>query len=216
MKISFLKKKKLDNKISPSSLQEENKKFQLFAIVGKSGSGKDSILNAALAAAPSVFHRVEKFTTRPKREGEEDGVEYHFLTDEEYTNKFINGELLDTSFFRGWFYGTENSLSEKQINIGVFDPIQLAYISNNPLINLRIFEVSANDKTRLERSLKRENRPDVEEILRRFDADDKDFEDIQNYPCQYYTVLYNDRKESFDKNVKIIVDDANHLYLIGE
>ena len=55
---------------------------RLFCVMGKSASGKDSLFKR-LAADPQLgLHTVVPYTTRPIRQGETDGVEYHF-TDED-------------------------------------------------------------------------------------------------------------------------------------
>ena len=56
------------------------KKFKVLAIMGKAGSGKDTIAKELLNLRPEKFNRVVSATTRPPREGEVNGVDYHFLT----------------------------------------------------------------------------------------------------------------------------------------
>lgn len=64
-----------------------NKVYTIIAIMGKAGSGKDTFLRALLQepefkdAAPIV-----SCTTRPMRENEQNGIDYHFLTNEQFTN----------------------------------------------------------------------------------------------------------------------------------
>ena len=59
---------------------------KIFYIMGKSSTGKDTIYNKLLSKYPDELKRVVMYTTRPKREGEEDGVTYNFVTEDEYKN----------------------------------------------------------------------------------------------------------------------------------
>ena len=62
-----------------------------------------------------------------------------------------------------------------KINIGCFDPMRLDILSDDRGIDLKIVYITATDKERLIRQLTRENSPDVDEILRRYFADNDDF-----------------------------------------
>ena len=154
-----------------------NKKYQVIALMGKAGAGKDAIQNATCKAHPNVFHKIVSCTTRPPREGEQDGIAYNFITLEEFTRKVLNGEMLEATEFRGWFYGTLiNGLVRDKINIGVFNPAGVEALANDPRLDVSIVYVNASDKTRLLRTLNREDNPDCREICRRFLYDEKDFD----------------------------------------
>ena len=45
-------------------------------------------------------------TTRPPRDYEVDGVDYHFLTPDQFAEKVLDGSMLEAASFNGWFYGT--------------------------------------------------------------------------------------------------------------
>ena len=62
--------------------------------MGKAGSGKDTILREVVKQNPDI-HEVVSCTTRPPREGEVDGVNYHFLTGEEFGAKVLKNEMLE-------------------------------------------------------------------------------------------------------------------------
>ena len=160
-----------------------SEKYTIIALMGKAGSGKDTIMRALLkqpafkGAVPII-----SCTTRPQREKEQNGVDYHFLTNEEFTNKILSGDMLEATVFNDWCYGTSlENLSKDKVNIGVFNPEGVGLLRENSNINLKLIYIEANDKDRLLRQLNREKNPDVHEIIRRYSADEMDFteEEIQ-------------------------------------
>lgn len=158
---------------------------KLLVIMGKSGAGKDTVLrNLLKSSIGDSFHRIIITTTRPKRDGEVDHVDYHYLSFEEYTKKLLNGELLASTFFKEerWGYGIEKSeLISNKINICVWNPIGIDSILSEEDLDTRIVFLGCNDKERLLRQLYREKNPNVQEIIRRFSADEKDFRDFKYF-----------------------------------
>lgn len=159
--------------------------IKIIALFGPSSSGKDTL--AKTLSARSDVNEIISCTTRPKREYEKEGIDYYFLTDEEFGKKVLNGTMLEATSFRNWFYGTPlESLKENKINIGVFNKQGIeCLLSDNRLEVIPIY-IACEDKKRLMRSLEREMNPDCEEICRRFLADKQDFEEIDfNYITFY-------------------------------
>ena len=145
--------------------------IKLIAIMGQAGSGKDSIYRRILHQYH--YHPVIGYTTRPIREGEVDGRDYHFVSVEEFDEL----DLITYKSFNNWYYGiSKESLSETEINIGVFNPSQVIDLLERKDIDMEIYEITASDKARLIRQLTREENPDVKEIIRRFGTDAHDFE----------------------------------------
>lgn len=154
-------------------------KYQVVALIGKAGAGKDSIQKATCELHPLMFHPIVSCTTRPAREGEIEGVNYHFISLNEFTRKVLNGDMLEATEFRDWFYGTTlDSLSKDKINIGVFNPAGVEALLQDSRLDVIIFEVNAPDKQRLMRYLNREELPDCAEMCRRYFTDEKDFSDL--------------------------------------
>lgn len=151
-------------------------KYQVVALIGKAGAGKDSIQKATCELHPLMFHPIVSCTTRPPREGEAEGVDYYFISLNEFTRKVLNGDMLEATEFRDWFYGTTlDSLSKDKINIGVFNPTGVEALLEDPRLDVIVFEVVAPDKQRLMRYLDREENPDCAEMCRRYFTDEKDF-----------------------------------------
>jgi len=88
----------------------------LVIISGPSGSGKGTVvrqLDAALGYALSI-----SVTTRAPRDGEQDGRDYFFTTEEEFTKMRSNNELLEHAVYVNNFYGTPRRYVEDQIARG--------------------------------------------------------------------------------------------------
>ena len=73
-------------------------------ISGPSGSGKGTVVEL-LKKNPKIFLSVSA-TTRTPREGEEDGKQYHFLSQDEFLKRLENGGMLEHNFYCGNYYGT--------------------------------------------------------------------------------------------------------------
>lgn len=156
-----------------------NTQYQVLALIGKAGAGKDAIQKATCALHPLMFNPIVSCTTRPMREGEVDGVNYHFISVIDFTRKVLNGDMLEATEFRDWFYGTTlESLAKDKINIGVFNPAGVEALLEDSRLNVLVCEVEALDKERLMRYLIREENPDCAELCRRYFADEKDFAEL--------------------------------------
>lgn len=154
-------------------------KYKVIALYGKSAAGKDTVLKATVKSNPHL-NPIISCTTRPPRQGEVDGVDYHFLTDDEVMKLVVCHQMLEITQFRGWYYGTPlSSLDITKFNIGVFNPEGIIKLQQRNDIDLIKIEVYAPDKIRLIRSLNRETNPDCEEICRRFMTDKTDWEKHQ-------------------------------------
>lgn len=181
--------------------------YKIIAICGKAGSGKDTILQRVVAACPQL-HEIVSCTTRPMREGEANGINYFYLTGEQFGEKVLRGEMLEATCFNDWFYGTSyDSLRSDCVNIAVLNPEGIDSIATHKNIEMVVFYVEAKDKTRLLRQLNRETDPDVYEIIRRFRADELDFEDLDFH----HNVLTNETKEDLDYNVQVVEAAAKRL-----
>ena len=78
---------------------------KLFVISGSSGVGKGTVIKKFLEKNPN-FKLSVSCTTRQKRPGEEHGINYYYLTREEFMNAVDNGEFLEWTEFSGNCYGT--------------------------------------------------------------------------------------------------------------
>lgn len=89
--------------------------FQVVVLSGPSGSGKTTIVHRLLQESPVPLAMSVSATTRPKRPGEVDGVDYYFLSPEEFERRRAAGEFLECAEVHksGYWYGTLRSELER-------------------------------------------------------------------------------------------------------
>jgi guanylate kinase len=80
----------------------------VFVVTGPSGAGKGTLIRALTERLPELEVAISA-TTRPMRAGEEDGREYHFLSEEEFVRRIDSGDLLEHVRFVSARYGTLRS-----------------------------------------------------------------------------------------------------------
>lgn len=78
---------------------------RLFVISGPSGAGKSTVIRSLLAREPELVLSVSD-TTRPARPGERRGIEYNFVSREDFFGKRDRGEYLESAEVYGHLYGT--------------------------------------------------------------------------------------------------------------
>lgn len=143
----------------------------ILAICGKSATGKSTLasyLQQWMVAYGKPAMSIISATTRPPRDNEKNGVDYFFMTKEQFEKKIGHHDFLEYAEFRGWYYGTPlSSLSHDRVNILVVNPQgleSLLYFQDEydiiPVYLEESFEV------RLERSYARENKMKFEYIRR--------------------------------------------------
>lgn len=159
---------------------------KIFLLMGKSTSGKDTIYKKLIADEELSIKKVVPYTTRPMRDGETDGMQYFFKTEEEYRALRSDGKIIEErtyyTNYGEWRYFTVDDgqidLSEgNYLLIGTLESYCSIrdYFGKEKVVPLLI-DVSA--KIRLERAMHREEKqehPKYDEMCRRFLADEEDF-----------------------------------------
>lgn len=160
----------------------------LFYLIGKSASGKDTIYEELLKNSSLGLVSLVPYTTRPIREGEMEGNEYHFTDRDGFqklqrSGKVIEARTYDT-IFGPWTYFTvdDGTLADEEagsdvLGIGTLESYRQIrdHYGKERVIPLYI---EVDDGIRLQRALRRERKPGnhrYEEMCRRFLADQKDF-----------------------------------------
>lgn len=159
---------------------------KIFCIIGKSATGKDTIYERLLQDEDLQLKRIIPYTTRPIRDHEEDGREYHFVTEEDVVELKNKGLIVEMREYRTvygpWKYFTVNDGNiqldkENYSLIGTVEGYVMIrdYFGGDKVVPVY---VEVEDGDRLLRAIAREKKQDVpkyEEMCRRFLADAKDF-----------------------------------------
>ena len=154
--------------------------------MGKSASGKDTIYARILEDERLGLKPYVGYTTRPKRAGETEGVEYHFTTEDELKQFEASGKLIEKRVYHtvygDWYYYSvdddNTDLSKNDyLYIGTLESYvkMRDYYGADKLVPVYI---EVEDGLRLERAIQRERKqkePGYAEVCRRFLGDSKDF-----------------------------------------
>lgn len=164
-------------------------KYKLVILFGPHGAGKKTLLNYIVKKYPNVFNEIISYTTKEKENNEIEGKNYHFISIEEFTEKVLNGSIIEATEQDGDFYGSDISTFVKnKINIKILDEKGIECLIDNSNIELHPIFIVARQKTRLIRLLKEKENQDCEKICRNF------LEDIKNFDKEFdfeYNVYYN-------------------------
>ena len=160
------------------------KNNKLFCVVGKSCSGKSTILREVLSKLdiPVLISN----TTRPPRDGEIDGVDYNFVTMSTFDMDYKNEDILEYDVFRidslkqTWVYYTKKSdlLLPNTSQIKIVSPTGLAQLMSHKELkdNIVSIYIDCPDRLRQKRYLSRSTSPDS--MNDRFRRDEKTFEHL--------------------------------------
>ncbi len=91
---------------------------RVFVITGPSGVGKGTLIKGLMQRIPALQLSVSA-TTRPPRPGERDGIDYHFLSDEDFQRRLAAGEFLEHADYAGRRYGTLRSELHDRVQAGI-------------------------------------------------------------------------------------------------
>ena len=174
--------------------------------IGKSASGKDFLLKKLVAEGN--FQNLVTFTTRPMREGEVDGIDYHFVTEKEFKVLEKAGKFLETRKYNTlvngkpdvWYYGSP-VIDIANNNYAIILDVQgtrdyIDYFSDERQLNLiNITYVCASKAVRTARAQRRGGF-DASEWARRLIDDDNKFtlEALEDISCalgKEISLLYN-------------------------
>lgn len=191
---------------------------KIFYIIGKSATGKDTIYENICEDKTLGLIPIVMYTTRPIREGEIDGVTYHFVTEEEYVAIKESGKLVEEKSYSTmhglWRYFT---VYDKQIDLendyyimtGVLKSFVSIrdYFGKDKVIPIYI---EIDDGIRLERALKRELKKEnrrFSEMCRRFLADAEDFSEEKITEAKITKRFENVNLEKCIEEVKAYIID---------
>lgn len=171
-----MNKKNLNSKILFSK--------RIVVLIGKSASGKDAIKEEL--CKNYEFQYVVPYTTRPMRENEVDGKDYHFIKegDEDFRDRVVRGDFLEHRFFhfikdgkKCWVGYATPKIKERKGNFVIVNSIKGAEIiaARCRINKCLIVYLDADDEVRKNRAIQRDKNFENAEWQRRLKTDTKDY-----------------------------------------
>lgn len=174
---------------------------KIFVISAPSGGGKTSIVKSVLKDFPELKFSVSA-TTRPCRENEIDGVDYFFITEQEFLKKIQNQEFIEWERFYDYYYGTPKDQVYRAIENNF--PILLELDVKGALNVKKIFPQavlifidvpSLDELVRRLQARKTENESDLKKRIERAKME-------LNYKNQFDYIFVNNKLEDVTEEVK--------------
>lgn len=193
---------------------------KIYYLMGKSSSGKDTMFKKLIEDTELGLKTIIGYTTRPMREGETEGAEYHFIDEAALAGLDEAGRIIElrayNTVYGVWKYLTVDDGQidldgdDKYLLIGTLESYEKvrAYFGKDKLVPLYI---NVDDGVRLQRALDREkmqDKPKYAEMCRRFLADEADFSAENISRCEIDRTYENDDLDRcYNEMKKIIAED---------
>ncbi|MCL1807569.1 MAG: guanylate kinase [Oscillospiraceae bacterium] len=166
----------------------------LLVVSGPSGAGKSTVLNAVMAKRKDMFFSVSA-TTRAPRPGETDGVQYSFVSPDEFHRMLQEGRLLETGSFAGNWYGTPLDPVMERLGSGetVVLDIESAGAAQvkEKYPNAVLIFLTPSTEEEAERRLRNRGTENEEKVLKRMADSRREYMQID----QYRYIVVNDTVE---------------------
>lgn len=200
-----------------------NKKGSLIVISGPTCAGKGTICKELLKINKNIWHSIS-CTTRPKRGNEVDGVDYYFLTKEEFEEKIHNDEMLEyAQIHYNDYYGTPRNHIKEKLDTGI-DVLLEIDIQGAIQIKEKVSEaififILAPSMEEIKNRLIKRGYENNDQMIERFKTAYREVNELTKYN---YVVVNDDLSEAVNKVNSIIisekcrVDRIEEVYLSNE
>ena len=184
---------------------KEKVRGNLIVISGPSGCGKGTICAELLKNNPELFLSIS-MTTREPRDGETNGVNYYFVTKDEFLDKIDDGDMLEYAVvYNGNYYGTPKDQVEKKLEQGI-DVILEIEIEGAAKVNETIPEgififIMPPSMRELKRRLIKRNTETKEQIIERFKRAYREINEVNKYNY----IVINDCVDTAVSKVEAII-----------
>ncbi len=201
---------------------KQKEKGNLVVISGPSGTGKGSIIKGVMSKNPNIWYSVSA-TSREIRPGEEEGINYYYLSRKEFERRIKDENFLEYTEYNSNYYGTPKEHISTKLNEGKDVILE---IEINGALKIKelipdaifIFILPPSLEDLIKRLEKRGTEP-KEIILERFKASYKEINEITKYN---YVVVNDNLEEAIEKVDGIFkaercrVDRIEDIYLSNE
>jgi guanylate kinase len=178
----------------------------LIIISGPSGVGKDTVL-AKMKQSRRLLDYVVTATTRPQRPGEKNGLDYHFVSDEQFKRMIENGQLLEWANVYGNLYGVPKGQVQQALAQGldvvVKVDVQGAATIKNILPQAVFIFLTPPSLDELERRLRERKTESTEELKLRMETTRGELDSLPLF--DYVVVNHQDRLDSTIAQIDAII-----------
>ena len=175
-------------------------KGQILLISGPSGSGKSTLINRLMKEEKDIYFSIS-CTTREIRQGEKDGVDYYFLSVDEFKKGIENGEFLEWALVHKNYYGTslkpvlkafeENKVVIFDIDVQGFDIARSKFKDE-----ITSVFITTKSSTELRTRLEKRGTNSQEDIERRLNNAVGEMSHIKDYD---FLLINDDLEQTYDK-----------------
>ncbi len=184
------------------------KRGAVLVLSGPSGAGKSSLINKIIDEIGDCYFSIST-TTRPMRPGEREGVDYHFVSEEEFKKGIERDEFLEYALVHGNYYGTslkpvKEALAQGKLVIFDID------VQGNVSVNSRLGDITTSvfivppSLSELERRLRARGTDSEEVIQQRIENAKKEIQRVSEYDF----LLINDDLDTAAEQLKLIAKVA--------
>ena len=192
---------------TPESAPSDGAGGMLLVISGPSGVGKTTIRDVILESVPNSFFSVSA-TTRARTKADRDGVDYHFMTDEEFDEHVRRGDFLEYATFAGNRYGTLRQPVEEALREGRLALLDVDVVGARNIKALRpdayfVFFMPPS-KDELLRRLRDRKRESEEAIQKRFAVASKEIDEADSSDIYDEVVINDDLASAIARTLAIV------------
>ena len=183
------------------------KQGKFIVVSGPSGVGKGTICNILMKEMRAEYS--VSFTTREKRVGEIDGVNYNFISKEEFEKQINDGKFLEYNIYNGNYYGTSKDFVMEKINkgINIFSEIDVNGAKNIKKIfpDALLIYIAPPSIDELRKRLINRGTESIDKIEERLKIAEEELKQVSFYDY----VIVNDNLDDATNEFRKIIDREN-------